>query len=102
MRFNDLLSNTDERTFWQRYGHLGDEYMTGRRKAENVALDLAIQCQDEAHEKLVSSVPLKFSKGQKFVAVGGYDVTHGVQFFAVDYVTPEDRADVDEWIKALA
>ena len=101
MRLDDLLNNTDDRAFWQRYGHLGDVYMTARRKAESAALDLAIQCEDEAHESFVPSVPMKINRGKKFAAVGLYDVTFGVQFFALDYETPEDRADVDQYLKEL-
>jgi len=98
VQLNDVLANTDEQAFWRRYGHLGDAYMAGRRKAESVALDLAIQCQDEAHRLFLPSVPMRFSQGQKFVAVGLYDVRYGVQFFALDYETEADRADVDAWM----
>ncbi len=102
MRLNDILSNADEKAFWHRYGHLGDAYMAGRRKAENAALDLAIECQDETHQRLIPSVPMKVSKGEKFIAIGLYDVRFGVQFFALDYQTDADRADVDQWLKEEA
>jgi len=98
MRLDNLLNNSDEKAFWRRYNHLGDAYMASRRKAENVALDLAIQCQDEAHAALVPRVPMKTSKGSKFVAIGMYDVRYGVQFFALDYETATDRESVNEWI----
>lgn len=100
MRLNDLLANTNGQSFWRRYGHLGDAYMAARRKAEGAALDLAIQCQDDTHEKGSRSSPLRINRGAKFAAVGMYDVRYGVQFFAVDYETPADRADVDQWITA--
>jgi hypothetical protein len=102
MRLNDILSNADEKAFWHRYGHLGDAYMAGRRKAENAALDLAIQCQDDAHAHFATDSPMRVNRGAKFAAVGMYDVRYGVQFFAVDYATPEDRADFDQWLKEEA
>lgn len=102
MQLNDILTNTNEQTFWRRFGHLGDEYMSGRRKAGNAALDLAIQCQDDAHERFATSSPMRINRGTKFAAVGMYDVRYGVQFFAVDYATPEDRADFDKWLKEEA
>mgnify|MGYP003440519661 CR=1 FL=1 len=99
MQLNDVLANTDDRTFWKRYGHLGDEYMKARHKAEHAALDLAMLCEDEGIASFTTSTPMKFKKGGKFVAVGMWDVRYGVQFFAVDYETPEDRAEVDQWIQ---
>ena len=101
MRLDDLLNNTDERAFWRRYGHLGDVYMTARRKAESAALDLAIQCEDDAHERGAPESPMRISRGTKFAAVGLYDVRYGIQFFALDYETPADRADVDQYITEL-
>lgn len=99
MRLDDLLNNSDERAFWKRYGHLGDAYMAARKKAEHAALDLAIRCEDDAAEQRVPSVPMRVSRGTKFAAVGLYDVRFGIQFFALDYATPDDRADVDQYIK---
>lgn len=101
MQLASVLIHTKEQTFWRRYGHLGDAYMKVRRMAENAALALAIQCEDEAHEKFVTSVPAKHSIGAKFVAVGMYHVRFGVQFFVMDYETPDDRKDVDEYLKGL-
>ena len=101
MRLDDLLNNSDERAFWKRYGHLGDAYMLARKKAENAALDLAIQCEDDAYERAAPESPMRISRGTKFAAVGLYDVRYGIQFFALDYATPDDRADVDQYIKEL-
>lgn len=99
MQLNDLLANTNDQTFWRRYGHLGDAYMKARSKAENAALDLAIQCEDDARERFATSSPIRINRGTKFAAVGLYDVRYGIQFFALDYATPDDRAEVDEYIK---
>ena len=99
---NEILANTDEQTFWRRYGHLGDTYMKGRRKAENAALDLAITSEDEAVELFLPDGQMKHYCGEKFAAFGVWDVQHGVQFFAMDYATDDDRAEVDKYIKATA
>ena len=101
MQLDNVLNNSDEQTFWRRYGHLGDRYMKSRRKAENVALDLAITSEDEAVGLFLPSGQMKHKCGERFACFGMWDAQYGVQFFAVDYETEQDRVDVDEWIKAL-
>ena len=99
MQLHDILAMSDDRVFWKTYGHLGDSYMKSRRKAEHVAQGLALQCEEEGHRLFSRSIPMKITKGEKFLAVGLWDVRNGIQFFALDYATPEERADVDAWIE---
>ena len=101
MQLDNILNNSDEQTFWRRYGHLGDAYMKSRRKAENAALDLAITSEDEAVSLFLPNGQMKHKCGERFACFGMWDASYGVQFFALDYETEQDRAEVSQWIKAL-
>ncbi len=98
--FDELINPPmDDRTFYRLYERRGDAYMRSRRKAEAVALDLAMQSQQEAYDAQSPEGKTHTKAGKVFFCYGKWDCRHGIQFFALDYESEADRADVDQFIK---
>ena len=61
-----------------------------RSAAEAAAKVMANKCQLSGFGRLKK-------QGTEYLATGGYD-DQGPWYFALDYKTPQDRADVDAWL----
>lgn len=64
-----------------------------RTTAESTAKRIAADCQAKGSGR-------RMVAGNQFAAVGGFDA-NGPWHFALDYETPEDRADVKAWLETL-
>jgi hypothetical protein len=68
--------------------------MSARETAERTAKVLALECRKKGGGRAIK-------EGKEFAAIGGFD-DNGLWFFAVDFATDADRADVREWMRAAA
>lgn len=67
--------------------------MNARFAAEAAAKRIAEEC-------CASGAARRMKEGKQFMAVGGCDEGEPWHF-ALEYASPEDRADVDAWIGSL-